>query len=162
MIIGLVAVGVILVGLPLAAWWLGGRAFWNRRRPTTDVDLYRQIVRRHRLHPAEAPRVEAAVTWGRRLDDPRLRAAAVDWARSLQELAAERRERHPRRRRVLLVLAPLYVGGVVAFAVWRVVHGDWDNLIRLVAYGLTFVVVTFLMVRGPRRAIERNSDPPER
>ena len=55
----------------------------------------------------------------------------------------------------------LYGVGIVAFAVWRVVHGDCDNLIRLVAYGLTFGFVAFRMVRGPRLAIERNSDPPE-
>lgn len=43
---------------------------------------------------------------------------------------------------------------------WRVAHGDWDNLIRLVAYGLVFGFVTARMVCGPRRAIELNREPP--
>lgn len=38
MITGLVAVGVILVGLRLLAWRLGGSAFWNRRRPSPDIE----------------------------------------------------------------------------------------------------------------------------
>ena len=77
-----VTIVLILVGLPLLAWWVGGRAFWSRPRPGGDDDLHRTIVLRHGLRPAEIPQVEGALTWGRQLDEPHLRAAVVDWGRS--------------------------------------------------------------------------------
>ena len=96
-----IVIVLIAVGLPLLAWWIGGRRFWARLQPRQEPDLYRQLVQRHHLRPAEVAQVESAVMWGRELADERLRAAVVDWARALLAAEEERRGRHPRSRRLL-------------------------------------------------------------
>ena len=97
MLPGLIVVVVLAVGLPLLAWWVGGRRFWNRAYSTETGELYRRMVREHGLRPAEIAQVEGALTWGRELQDARLRTAVVVWAQELQRAAEERRRRHPRR-----------------------------------------------------------------
>ncbi|MCV2489145.1 hypothetical protein OF117_07190 [Geodermatophilus sp. YIM 151500] len=56
---GVLVILVILVGLPLLAWWLGGRSFWSRLEPGAEADLHRTLVRRHRLRPGEVVQVAA-------------------------------------------------------------------------------------------------------
>ncbi|WP_147332056.1 hypothetical protein [Geodermatophilus marinus] len=155
-----IALGLIAVGLPLLAWWVGGRAFWRRLRPGAEPDTYRAVVRRHGLRPAEAAQVEGAVTWGRELADPRLRAAVVDWAQELQRLAEERRERWAARR-LLVVLVLLAYAGLLGGAVLRsAVRGEWGPLLSGAFWALVWVLPGAWLAGGPRRAIERNSGPP--
>jgi len=158
-VVAWVALALLLVALPLAAWWLGGRRFWGRLTPRAEPDLYRELVRRHSLSPGEAATVEGAVTWGRELTDPRLRAAVVDWARSGQALARERSARHPRAARVAWVLLGLIGALAVAALVRDVLDEGWVVLWDLPFWWLVWLVPATLMARGPRRAIERNSGP---
>lgn len=67
----LITVVAILLGLPLLAWWLGGRRFWARLRPGAEPHPWGDAMRRLGLTPREAAQVESAVAWGRRLVDSR-------------------------------------------------------------------------------------------
>jgi hypothetical protein len=156
----IVTVGVLLVGFPLLAWWVGGRRFWNRAYGTETGELYRRMVHTHGLRHGEIAQVEGALAWGRELQDERLRAAVVDWAQELQRLAAERRDRHPTRRRILLCLLLVCGTGVLVLAAVDTAHGHLGSLIRLVLYAVLFGLPAWLSARAPRRAIERNSGRP--
>ena len=81
----LVVILVIAVGLPLVAWWIGGRRFWGGLRPGSETDPWGDLVRRHSLSAAEVARVATAVPRGRPLADPRLRPAAAELAAELLE-----------------------------------------------------------------------------
>ena len=159
MTVAWLAVLFLLVVVPLVAWWVGGRPFWRRLSPCAEPDLYRELVRRHSLSPTDAAQVEGAVTWGRELSDPRLRAAVVDWARSLQRLARERSARHPLARRV--GWAVLGVGGALAVAalVREVLAEGWGVLGDLPWFTFAWLLLVGLMAGGPRRAVARNSGP---
>jgi hypothetical protein len=157
---GVLLVVLIAVGLPLLAFWVGGRRFWNRTHAIQTGDLYRRMVREHALRPAEIAQVEGALTWGRELQDERLRAAVVDWARELQRAAAERRHRHPTRRRILLGLLLVWGTGALVLAAVQIAHGDLGALVTAVGYAVLVGWPGWLAVRGPRRAIERNSGRP--
>lgn len=100
----LVAVLVIAVGLPLLAWWVAGRPYWSRLRPGAELDAWRDLVRRHGLSAGEAARIAADVPRGLRLPDPRLRRAAVDWARELLGQEQVRLPRNPRTRGLVVVV----------------------------------------------------------
>ncbi|MGY2129594.1 hypothetical protein [Blastococcus sp. SYSU DS0617] len=149
---------LILIGLPLVAWWLGGRSFWSRARTGAERDLYREIVRRHGLRPAETPKVESAVTWGRRLDDPRLRAAAVDWATSSQDEMAEYRRRNPLARRLMVGLLFLWLLLVLGRALAAVVEGRWGSAAWQLLWLATLVAPMALFSWRMRRAVELNRD----
>ncbi len=147
---------LILAGLPLLAWWVGGRQFWSRSRAASEPDLYRELVRRHALRPAEAAQVEGAVTWGRELQDPRLRVAVVDWATSLQAGARARAARRPWVGRVmLLVWLVIAIGGLVRIAADQ----DWGQLAVILFWPVVLSVPLTRAVNGPRRAIRLNSGP---
>ncbi|MPQ99613.1 hypothetical protein GB931_17155 [Modestobacter sp. I12A-02628] len=152
---------VLLVGLPLLAFWLGGRPFWGRLRLRQDRDLYGDVVRRHRLTPTQTARVESAVAWGRELADPVERAAAVDWAQGLIADTRQRAREHPLRRRLLLALLGAWVLLVLGRAVVAVVE---SGLAGFNWYGVvTGTVVVALVVqsgRAPRRAVLLNAGPP--
>ena len=160
MLAGILTVVLLLVGLPLLMFWVGGRRFWNRSYGTETGDLYRRMVLAHGLRPAEIAQVEGALTWGRELQDERLRAAVVDWAQELQRLVADRRRRHPTRRRVLLVALLLWAAVVLVIAGVQIAHGDIGPLIRIGVYALLLGWPGWLAARAPQRAIERNSGPP--
>jgi hypothetical protein len=155
-IAGIVTVVLLLVGLPLLAWWVGGRRFWSRAHGTETGELYRRMVRAHGLRPGEAAAVERAVTWGRELQDERLRAAVVDWARELQRLTAERRARHPTRRRVLLGLLLAWLLTGLGVAAVQIAHGDLGPLVRIGIYAVLLAWPGRRLATGPRRAAERN------
>lgn len=159
MIAGVLAVVVILVGLPLAAWWVGGRPFWTRTPAARAGDRYREMVLKHHLRPSEISQVEGAVTWGRELSDERLRAAVVDWAQSMQDDAARRRAAHPLRRRIMITILGVWGMGILVMAGLGIAHGNWASFLRLLVYAAAFSGAGMLAARGPRRAIERNSGP---
>ena len=161
MTVAWVALVLLLVGLPLAAWWLGGRRFWGRLRPGSEPDPYRELVRRHGLSPTEAAQVEGAVTWGRELQDPRLRAAVVDWAQSLQADARERSARHPWVRRVVVPLLAVLALVALAGLVHDVVTEGWSALTDRV-WTLVWVLALAWALPRPRRAIRLNSSPVRR
>ena len=155
-----VIVVLILVGLPLLAWWVGGREFWSRPRPGVDADLHRTIVQRHGLRPAEIPQVEGALVWGRELTDARLRAAVVDWGRELQRQATERRAHRSRAGRVALGLLYLWLVLVLVGVVAAVVEQRWGDLARGVFFVAALVLPPLAFRRNLRRAVERNRDEP--
>lgn len=155
-----VIIVLILVGLPLLAWWLGGRDFWSRPRPGVDEDLHRTIVLRHGLRPAEIPQVEGALTWGRQLTEPRLRAAVVDWGREMQRQAAERQAHRSRAGRVALGLLFLWLVLLLIGAVAAVVEQRWGDLVRGLFFVAALVLPPLVFRRNLRRAVERNQDEP--
>ncbi|MGY2080405.1 hypothetical protein [Modestobacter sp. SYSU DS0657] len=150
-----VIIALLLIGLPLLAWWLGSRDFWSRLRPRRDDDAWGDVVRAHRLGAAEIVQVQRAVTWGRELSDQRLRAAAVDWATR----ARQWRVPPSRTARVALLLVLLWlIGQLVGLAV-ALAQSRWsDALPPAVLLGVG-VVPALWFRRRTGRAIELNSRP---
>jgi hypothetical protein len=62
------------------AWWAGSR---SAARAAAERDSFREAMHRYALTPQETAQVEFSVTWGRELQDERLRPAAVVWAQQL-------------------------------------------------------------------------------
>jgi hypothetical protein len=151
-VVAWVVVIALLLALPALAWFIGGRRSWNRLTPKAEPDRYRELVRRHGLRPAEAAEVEDAVSWGRELQDPRLRAAVVDWVRSSRPTPA-RRPPTPRQRR--LAVAAL---AVVLLAAGVGVHAlaGWDAVVMLGIALVTGEVTDRVLGRGPAQALRRN------
>ena len=136
----LIAVALIAVGLPLAAWWLGGRSFWSRLRRRPASDPWLDVLRRHRLTGAEAGRVISAVERGERLDDPRLRRAAVELAEQSLELSFPPWAGATRLQRVMVVVTVAWAALLVAHTVFALVLGDagdvnWFPVLALVVAG---------------------------
>jgi Flp pilus assembly protein TadB len=159
-IAALVAVSTIAVGLPLLAWWIGGRRFWSRLRGRADSDPWGDFVRRHRLSVAEAARIAAEVSRGRQLEDPRLRRAAVDWATRLLEQETLRAPRNARTRRLLLALLTCWASAVFAWLLYRVLTGrpedvNWVSLVLWTAAAVWIV----RRRRRLRRSIVLNAEP---
>jgi hypothetical protein len=95
---------VLVVGLPLLAWRLGGRRFWGRSRPGAESDPWRDRMRRFGLTPVEAAQVESGMTGGAELRDDRLRRAAVTLAK--EEIERRRVRSRSARRALAVVLWP--------------------------------------------------------
>jgi len=156
---GLIIV-LILVGLPLLAWWVGGRSFWSRLRPAADRDAWRELVQRHGLSSSDAPRVAHAAPRGMALDEPRLRAAAVDWAGRLIE---QETVRWPMSRigRFLAGAAVAWFLCICGFLLHRVLTGhpedvNWGMVILYGGFAFWFRRRRRLL----RRTIELNEDEP--
>jgi hypothetical protein len=151
-----IAVVAILLGLPLLAWWVGSSRVWSRLHPGADPDPWGDAMRQFGLTPQETAQVESAVTWGRRVDDERLRRAAVQWARQLIEQAETRRRIRSRSGRLAVLLG--LVAALAAGISWMAVREDgfpWNAVI----WWVIWPAVIGWMVGGPRRAIRVNSDP---
>jgi hypothetical protein len=101
-----IAIVVIALGLPLFAWWVGGRRFWGNLRGAVPRDVQGEMVRKHGLRPADLPVLQRALARGQQVE-PRLRPAAVDWARTSLEELQRRRSRARRVTEVVLLLAVL-------------------------------------------------------
>ena len=147
-----VTVAVLLLGVPLAAWWLGGCRFWSRLRPRSTPDPWGDAMHRFGLTPGEMARVESAVVWGVQLDGERLRRAAVALGR---EELARRRFRSPRTRRAFGLVLLLVLGGAIVLYAREPDQIPWGLLLLWVVTG----PVSVRMARGPRRAVELNSEP---
>lgn len=159
-----ITIALLLVGLPLLAWWLGSRRFWARRdeRGLRQVDLRQEMRRRHGLSSADATLVEDAVNGGRELDDERLRAVTVEWAGQALEAMRGRGGLPGGVRGFLVVFGCLYVVVGVALVVFDVVMGNgvpWSSVL-VALNGLLGAAGPLLTRRTLQRAIERNSGPP--
>jgi hypothetical protein len=159
-----IAVVLIAVGVPLLAWWWGGRGVWSRRdeRGRQEVDVRQEIRRRHVLSPQETTRVEDAVRAGRSLDDARLRAAVVDWAERELGNLRKRGGLPSGIRGFLVVFWGLYAVLGVAAVVVSVAMGDgvpWLYVLFTVN-GLVGIAGPLLGRRTLKRAIALNSDVP--
>ena len=155
-----VTIVLILVGLPLLAWWVGSRAYWFRLRPRAHPDAWRELVLRHRLSAADAPRVAYAVPRGLPLEEPPLRAAAVDWAERVIEQETFRWPAS-RRGRIVAAFVGLWVLGNVGFLLYLVLRGrpgdvNWSTLVLYAGLVLWWRRRRRLL----RQAVERNQDEP--
>jgi hypothetical protein len=151
-----VTIAVLLVGVPVAAWWLGGRRFWSRLKPGADPDPYGDLVRRYGLSPAEAARLSAEVARGIGYDDDRLRRAALDMARTQleQRLIPEGASRT---HRVVVIVFFVWVTAVLGRLAYLVASGRPED----VNWGTVAVWVTLLAWlayrrRGLRTTVELN------
>ena len=159
---GALVIVLILVGLPLFAFWLGGRRSWSRVEALHQdaMQQERDWTARHRLTHVEAAAVQRAILWGRGLDDPRLRAAVVDRVRT--DSAARRvwEDRHPRSAAVVRWVSALWALLLLTAVVFSVAFGEWSALLSLYLAG-TAVSVGFDLVRrrNVQRAVELNSPP---
>jgi hypothetical protein len=152
----IIVVVAILLGLPLLAWWSGNRRFWSRLRPGADPDPWGDAMRRFGLTPQETAQVESAVTWRRRLDDERLRQAAVLWAQQLIEQTEARRRIRSSWGRAAVLLGAVAVLAAAMYWV-SVRHGEfpWNTVV----WWVIWPAVLAWLARGPRRAIRVNSEP---
>jgi hypothetical protein len=154
-----VAIGaavLVLVGIPLLAWWVGGRRSWGRLAPPDDPYLSLAMSRRHGLQPLEHAVVEGAATWGRELHDDRLRAAAVELAERHVRATGGRRQPSP----WLVIPFAGWGAAIVGYDVFRVAQGEWSHANWLILGFWSYVA--FLGWRwqtGPERAIRLNSPP---
>ena len=161
---GWVLIALFLVGLPLAAWWVGGRSrFWSRAeaRQMPELELREQMARQHGLSAAEADQVERAVFQGSGLDEPRLRAAVVDWAQRRVDADRRRREARPGLRGWLVLLGVVWATGVVGWVAFAVARGRWGdvNWFSMTLYGF-LAFRAWRRATAPARAIALNSDAP--
>jgi hypothetical protein len=58
-----VTIAVLVLAVPVLAFWLGGRRFWGRLSPGAEADPWRETMHRLGLSPQEMAKVEAAGTW---------------------------------------------------------------------------------------------------
>lgn len=159
MVVALIAVMLILIGLPLAAWWVGGRRFWGRLRPGAPRDPWGDLMREYRLTGGEMAEVSSALNRGRRLDDERLRRAAVAMAEASLRIGPQ--WRHGSRGQRLFVLlaiawvAGLAVGVVLALSTSTIAQVPWFGILA----AMVVVGGAVWQRRMARRAIELNSEP---
>jgi hypothetical protein len=150
-------VAVLIIGLPLLAWWLGGRRFWARQEAR---DPAVEIMRRHGLTTAEAARVVAAVPRGSELEDPRMRAAAVELAQLTLAQVVPTWQDASTGRRVLLVLTSVWVLVVVANAAFAVAFGNLGDVSWFHLAGAAVIVGSpFWQSRRLRQTIALNAGP---
>lgn len=155
-----VTIVLLLLGLPLLAWWLGGRRFWGRLESRSAEYEGAAVMRRHGLTGTEAAQVVDAVTGGRALEDPRQRAAAVELAQLTLDRLFPPWEDASLGRRIMLMLSVVWVGGVAVVAVFRFALGglgnvNWLNLLWAVLLTASPLWQSYRL----RRAIALNTAP---
>ncbi|GAB4079364.1 hypothetical protein GCU67_14985 [Modestobacter muralis] len=161
MIIAWLTIGLFLLVLPLAAWWLGGRSALDLPNVAAEGEaLARAVAREHGLTTAQAALVGRAVRWGRTVEEPALRPVAVEWAQRLMALDRRRRAARPRLRGWLVVLLVTWASLVVGRVVLAVAQGRWSDVNWLTVALYTAAAVAGWRLRtGPQRAVERNGAP---
>jgi hypothetical protein len=147
----------------LAAVWLGSLFYWANRHGPEQRALDRHMISTHALDRSERRDVQGAMSGGAPLDDPRLRAAVVDWSRRALERDLELRRNHPRGRVAVVVLYAVAALCLVAAVVPLVLDGRTAWNLRLsfafdVAMVSTWAARPFLRRRNWQRAIDRNRD----
>lgn len=153
------AILLILVGLPLLAYWLGGRRRWAGidARARDHMQVERAWMSSHRLNHREVAEVERAVAWGRAVPDGRLQAAVVERARMIQDAERTWREDRARLHTAMRWLSIGWLLLLVTAFVFAVSSGDWPT--GLSFYLLAAVgsfVAGWLRRRNLRRAVELN------
>jgi protein-S-isoprenylcysteine O-methyltransferase Ste14 len=155
----LITIVAIAVGLPLLAWWVGGRSFWDRLKPGAGHDDWYAFVREHRLTVNEAAEVSSAVARGQALEDPRLRRLAV--ARAESALARQ----FPTKRRARWILGALLVAYAVLLVAASTIAGMEGHPAKVpwssIALVVIFSIGGYVQRRNLRRALARNTDEPE-
>ena len=155
-----VTVGLLVLGVPLLAFWLGGRRVWARIEARGASDPAAEIMRRHGLSTREAGDVVSAVTRGEALADPGQRAAAVE----LAELTL--RNLYPRwqdvsvTRRVFRALGAVWFVIVIAGLVFAVAFGRLGDVnwvpVPLILWSL---IAPLWQIWKLRKAVAVNSGP---
>lgn len=161
MIAAWIALALIGVGLPLVAWWVGGRRVWSRsdERARRAQDEQRAWLARHGLSSADLAALHEAVGRGRALEEPRLRVAATELAR--QQLAVWPGGRDVTER-TRTVLGALWIAVFVVLAVLSMVSGRWSwTLVLSLVNGAAAIVPMVIVRRNLRRALQLNSEGPE-
>lgn len=159
MALAVLTILLILIGLPLLAWWIGGRRFWGRLRPGAPRDPWGDLMREHRLTGGEMAQVSSAVAGGRRLDDERLRRAAVEMAQSSLRVGPQWRG-GSRAQRLFFLLIIVWLALLLASVVLAVLDSDlshfpWWNILTVLAV----VGIPLWQRHKARQAIESNSAP---
>jgi hypothetical protein len=152
-----IALVLIGVGLPLGAWWVGGRPLWARsdQRARRAQEAHREWIARHGLSSSEVAEVQRVIVRGGVFEDARLRAAAVEEARTQLTVWGGGSDVTQRLR---LVLAVLSGATVVLLVVATVVTGDWSWSLLLPVVNFTAIgVPQVLLRRNLRRSITLNS-----
>jgi uncharacterized membrane protein YqjE len=139
-----------LVSIPLLAWWVGGR---RAAEQSTDPYVSRDVIHRHGLQPDELEAVERAASWGKELQDERLRAAVVELAER-QASASGGRRRPPM---CIVVLFAAWGAALVAYLTFQVAQGRWGDANWFgLAYWLSIAVLGRRWQTGPARAMRLN------
>lgn len=150
---------LILIALPLLAWWIGGRRFWGRLQPGAPRDPWGDLMREYRLTGGEMAQVSSAVAGGRRLEDERLRRAAVAMAQASLRVGPQWRGGSRAQRLFFLLvivwLALLLVSVVLAVLGSNLSDFPWWNILTVLAV----VGVPVWQRHKARQAIEWNSAP---
>jgi hypothetical protein len=153
------AILLILVGLPLLAWWLGGRKRWATidARGRDQMKAEHDWMRSHRLDHREVAEVDRAVAWGRAVEDVRLRAAVVERARMVQDAERAWQESRPRLHAAMRWLGIIWLLLLITAFVFAVSSADWPAGLSfyLLAAGGSFVA-GWLRRRNLRRAVVLN------
>jgi hypothetical protein len=153
-----VIIALLVLGVPLLAWWIGGRRFWGRLEVRGGQDPASAILRRYGLTGGQASTVSTAVMRGRALDEPRQCAAAVELAQLMLDQLFPTWEHASTGRRAVRILAWLWVlTAVVGFAHVAVSDGLGDVNWFTVVLVMAGVVTPFVQRRRLRRTIELNS-----
>lgn len=153
------AILLILVGLPLLAWWVGGRKRWASidARGRDQMKVEHDWMRSHGLDHREVAEVDRAVAWGRAVTDVRLRAAVVERARMVQDAERAWQEGRPGLHAAMRWLGIIWLLLLITAFVFAVSSGDWPaglSFYLLAAAGS--LVAGWLRRRNLRRAVELN------
>jgi hypothetical protein len=151
----------------LAAIWLGSIRYWANLNGPDQRALYRRMVSEHALDRSERREVQEAMAGGAGLDDPRLRAAVVDWSQRALARDVELRTKYPRWSHAVVVLYVLAAGCLAAAVVLLFLDGRTHWPLKLVLpYDIAMLGLLaarpFLRRRRWQRAIDRNSPADDR
>jgi len=123
-----VTIVLLVLGMPLLAFWLGGRRVWARIEARGASDPAAEIMRRYGLSTREAGEVVSAVTRGEALADPGQRAAAVELAELTLRNLYPRWQVASMTRRVFRVLGAAWLVIAIAGLVFAVAFGRLGDL----------------------------------
>lgn len=129
------------------------------------TDAWDSLIARHGLTFGEAMRIRDEVGTGRAFAEPRMRAAAADWARHLLEREGLAHLWGSRWRRVVLAVSLVILLAEVVRGVLELQAGDWSSgagLWVLAAILAAHLLSVWNRRRLLRETIRRNEAPPER